>query len=169
MGMIVVIGGGIFVAFRHDERERKNLGEESSIQQVGESELVESSESTMPEPDPEQEPPSRDISIPFADGEESFIQNVHDMTHQKVYAEDESGAIEASVQNINALLAILDETDFADKEYYREVLIMWKDGDFSNAVEVHNKIWKDQGGHSGKAERLLTPEEEKEFVENNFR
>lgn len=178
LGIIVVIGGIVFVSFPHIENARTNLVEESAKHQSKNSGSADSSESVESiEPEPEEEPKEvrkfahavRDDSIPYKPGEESFIQDVHEMTHQKVEAKDKWGALEAKEENINALLAILDETDFAEEEYFRNVLTTWKAGDFSSAVEIHNKIWNDQDGYNGMAERLLTPEEEQEFVEINFR
>lgn len=97
-------------------------------------------------------------------------EQIHTMTHQKVHSEFKQGAFEMNEENINALLLALDRSESNDEiKYYKEVLNKWKDGDFSNAVEVHNKLWLEQGGTIGKAERLLTPEEEQDFVERNFR
>ncbi|WP_416826451.1 DUF6241 domain-containing protein [Ectobacillus polymachus] len=45
----------------------------------------------------------------------------------------------------------------------------WKKGDFSNSVDVHNKIWNWQGGNIGAATRLLTADEENRFIAENFR
>ena len=170
---IMGIGAVVFVTFPMVQKAKENLVNESARHQAGgteETEVVESVESVIVE----EEPPllsnrSRGNYIPFEEGEEEFMQDIHDMTHQKVYAEDKWGSVELNEQNINALLSILDETDFADEDYYREVFNLWKEGDFSDSVEVHNKIWNDQGGYIGKAERLLTPEEEQELVETNFR
>lgn len=174
LGIIVVIGTIVFVSFPHIENARTNLIEESAKHQAKESRLSESSgsvESVDPEPKEEQSiaHPVRSDYIPYKKGEEDFIQDVHDMTHQKVYAKDKWGALEANSDNINALLSILDESDFEEEEYFRAVLTTWKAGDFSNAFLVHNKIWNGQDGYNGMAERLLTSEEEQEFVENNFR
>ncbi|EDP67232.1 hypothetical protein CAT7_05270 [Carnobacterium sp. AT7] len=97
-------------------------------------------------------------------------QLIHKMTHQKVYAEYKFEVYELSEEHIDSLLSALKESNSNEEvEYYKEVLNKWKDGDFSNAVEVHNKVWLEEGGTIGKAERLLTPEEEQDFVERNFR
>ncbi|MFV8828220.1 DUF6241 domain-containing protein [Alkalihalobacterium sp. APHAB7] len=41
-------------------------------------------------------------------------------------------------------------------------------GDFSQAVYDHNVIWEIQGGTVGKATRLLTEEEEREYIQMYF-
>ncbi|MER2174602.1 MAG: DUF6241 domain-containing protein [Carnobacterium sp.] len=154
----------IYITYQNiEEVEVTESIQEESI----ESEAVESSESV--ESQPQESHPARDESVPFVEAEEAFIQNMHDMTHQKVYAEDDHYDMEASIQGINGLLSILDLTNFEDENYYREVLTTWKEGDFSNAVEVHNKMVTDQGRPEDVAERLLTTEEEQEFVQINFR
>lgn len=157
IGLVVVlsIGGIVFVSFPMIENARENLVEESARQLTKESE-------TEPQP----------LAIvddePYKNNEAGFMQRVHDMTHQKIYANDKWGALEANEENITMMLSLLDENDYEDEDYYLEVLTKWKEGNFSNAVEVHNKIWRAQDGSIGKAKRLLTPEEEQLFVKNNF-
>lgn len=104
----------------------------------------------------------------FKDNDSGFKDALHYMTHQKVYAATKWGAIQMTDENINKMLAILDETDYEDEEYYRDVLTEWKNGDFSNAVEVHNRIYRERDGNTGFATDLLTPEEEQKFIQGNF-
>lgn len=104
----------------------------------------------------------------FKDNDSGFKDVLHYMTHQKVYAATKWGAIQMTDENINKMLAILDETDYKYEEYYRNVLTYWKNGDFSNAVEVHNRIYREKDGNTGFATDLLTPEEEQKFIQGNF-
>lgn len=101
--------------------------------------------------------------------ETQFQQTLHEMTHQKIHAEAKWGATEITEEQIDTMLATMEKESYVHEEYYREVLTAWKNGDFSNAVEVHNKIWEIQGGTIGRAERLLTAEEEQEYIDRNFR
>lgn len=96
-----------------------------------------------------------------------FKQEIHAMTHQKVYAADKWGEVIVTEELIDAMMQKLEEQkdDFKNASFYEETLTAWKRGDFSNAVEVHNEIWASQDGTIGKATRLLTPEEEKEYVD----
>jgi hypothetical protein len=127
----------------------------------------------------EEEPPETEtvnaeteqpVQTPVDDGnlvmdEEMFMQIMHEMTHQKVKADTKWGYTPMTEEQIDRMLAILDQNDFQHEKFYREALTAWKNGDFSNAVKVHNKIWKWQGGNIGKAYGLLSPEEEKEYIE----
>jgi len=139
-----VLGGIIAVAFISIEKSKEN--------EITESIQVESSE-----------------PLPYEYSKKGFDQRIHEMTHQKVYAEPKWGAFEMKEENIDMLLSVLGETEMENEEYYREILNEWKKGDFSNSLEVHNNIWSSNEGDTGKAERLATLEEEKIYVEENFR
>lgn len=94
---------------------------------------------------------------------------LHEMTHSKVYAEDKWGeARPISQENIDRLLEVVEASDFKDRAYYRRTLEEWRDGDFVNAVDVHNKIWHLHGGTIGKATRLMTQEEEAAYIQAHF-
>jgi hypothetical protein len=150
-------------------------GESDEAKAIREIELRESVEEKYPEINmgtlpSDMESPSHDPYSQWENNQVGFIQRIHDMTHQKVFAQFKQGAYEMSEENINLLLLELEEHNYYHgAEYYLEVLTEWQNGDFSNVIEVHNKIWKDQGGTIGEAERLLTPAEEQEFIETNFR
>ena len=96
-----------------------------------------------------------------------FKQEIHEMTHQKVYASHKWGEVVVTEELIDDMLQKLDEQqeEFKNASFYHETLTTWKRGDFSNAVEVHNEIWASQSGTIGQATRLLTAEEEKEYIE----
>ncbi|PFN80649.1 hypothetical protein COJ85_30015 [Bacillus sp. AFS076308] len=101
--------------------------------------------------------------------EVEFQWIVHRMTHQKVAADMKDGATEMTPERIDELLKTLDETDYVHKDVYLRILDEWNEGNFENAVEAHNEILSLQNGSIGVATRLLTPEEEQEFIEQNFR
>lgn len=105
------------------------------------------------------------------DMEESEVQTyIHHMTHQHVEADKKWGVIESSRQNIENLLTIVqaNQDAYEHSDYYIEVLEQWQEGNFNNAVSVHNFIWDLQGGTIGKAKRLLNEEEKRRFAEENF-
>lgn len=104
-----------------------------------------------------------------ATSEDGFADAIHYMTHQKVYAETKWGALEITDERIDSMLETLDSTDFEDEDFYRDTLNSWKDGDFSNAVEVHNRIWDAREGNIGEATRLMTEEEEQEYIKENHK
>ncbi|WP_319471286.1 DUF6241 domain-containing protein [uncultured Trichococcus sp.] len=101
--------------------------------------------------------------------EDDYMNAIHKMTHQKVHAFAKWGAIQMTVETIDEMLRVLDEANYEHETFYRETLEAWMNGDFSNAVDVHNMLWEAQGGTVGKAKRLLTPEEEAEFIKNNLK
>ena len=106
--------------------------------------------------------------------ENDMLNAIHYMAHQKVAAEVKWGHEQITQAKIEHLLAIAknEATTYAHKDLYVTTLESWAAGDFSNAVDVHNKIWEMQGGdeatNSGKATRLLTAEEEEAYVNNNL-
>ncbi|WP_320165022.1 DUF6241 domain-containing protein [uncultured Trichococcus sp.] len=101
--------------------------------------------------------------------EDDYMNALHKMTHQKVLAFAKWGAIQMTVETIDEMLRVLDEANYEQETFYRETLEAWMNGDFSNTVDVHNQLWEAQGGTVGKAKRLLTPEEEAEFIKNNLK
>lgn len=105
----------------------------------------------------------------YIPSEREFQWIVHRMTHQKVAADEKDGATEMTSERIDELLKTLDETDYDNKDVYLGILNEWDKGNFENAVEAHNEILSLQGGTLGVATRLFTPEEEQEFIEQNFR
>ena len=101
--------------------------------------------------------------------EELFMQQFHNMTHQKVYASEKWGATEITEERIEEMLSILDEAEYNNTEFYRSALKQWQAGNFEDAVAVHNRIWDWQGGSVGRATRLLTEKEEEIYVNKNFK
>lgn len=101
--------------------------------------------------------------------EEAFMEALHKMTHQKVYATPKWGVLEITEERLIEMLHVLNESRYDHKAFYLETLEMWLEGDFSNAVDVHNHIWKLQDGTIGRAERLLDPDEEAEYIAQYLR
>ncbi|WML51314.1 DUF6241 domain-containing protein [Neobacillus sp. PS3-12] len=100
-----------------------------------------------------------------------LIQEVHGMTHQKVKAEQKWGSSQITKDKVLKLYDVVKNKDFKDqnaKDMLLEILKPWTQGDFSNAVSAHNMIWEYQKGTIGKASRLLTASEEKDYIKQNF-
>ena len=107
-----------------------------------------------------------------ADMEEGKLQTyLHQMTHQKIVADKKRGAIEMSEENIANMLKIVKENKehYRHGDFYEETLVAWQNGDFSNAVTVHNTIWNWHNGSVGRATGLMSAEQEAEYVKKNFR
>jgi len=104
--------------------------------------------------------------------EHKVNEAIHSMSHQKVEAKVKWGHTQITQAKVDRLLAVVKMNDYKYKELYISILERWSKGDFSQAIDDHNSIWEMQGGdesrNSGKATRLLTDEEEKEYVEHNL-
>lgn len=104
--------------------------------------------------------------------EEELIQEVHNMTHQKVEADKKWGASEITADKVQKIYEVIQNKDFkksSNKKMLLDILEPWTRQDFTNAVSAHNRIWAFQKGNIGEATRLLTPQEELEYIEDEFR
>ncbi|WP_341961889.1 DUF6241 domain-containing protein [Planococcus maritimus] len=107
-------------------------------------------------------------TVGLSEGE--FQVKLHQMTHQKIKATEKRGAIQMTEARIEEMQKILYANKDAYKNYdfYERSLAAWKEGDFSNAVSVHNTIWEWHNGTVGRATGLLSAEEEAAYVESQF-
>ncbi|GEN53487.1 MULTISPECIES: DUF6241 domain-containing protein [Halobacillus] len=99
--------------------------------------------------------------------DKEYQEYIHGMAHQKVKADEKWTFFEIHPLRISWLLEHLETNDLTHKHVYKQILMKWADEDFSNAVADHNTIWEMQRGTIGKAKRLLTPEEEDEYIKEN--
>ena len=105
-------------------------------------------------------------------GEEELIQEVHNMTHQKVEANKKWGASEITADKVQKIYEVIQTKDFkksSNRKMLLDILEPWTRKDFTNAVSAHNRIWAYQKGNIGEATRLLTPQEELEYIMEEFR
>jgi len=107
-------------------------------------------------------------TVGLSEGE--FQIHLHQMTHQKIEATEKRGAIEMTPERIEEMLKILraNEGAYEEYEFYEQSLTAWEEGNFSNAVNVHNTIWEWHNGTVGRATGLLSEEQEARYVEDNF-
>ncbi|WHY00039.1 DUF6241 domain-containing protein [Neobacillus sp. DY30] len=104
--------------------------------------------------------------------EGELIQEVHNMTHQKVEADKKWGSSEITADKVQILYDVIKNKNFKNsstKQMLIDILEPWIGKDFTNAVSAHNRIWSYQKGNIGKATRLLTPQEELDYIEKEFR
>ncbi|WEG12489.1 DUF6241 domain-containing protein [Pullulanibacillus sp. KACC 23026] len=112
--------------------------------------------------------------MPMDMEEQTVQEDIHEMTHQLVYADQKWGVLEITKARIDRLIKVVEfnkkngKYDEANCNLYLEILKRWQNGDFSHAVQDHNDMWALLGGNVGKATRLLTPSEEKAFIVKNF-
>ena len=104
--------------------------------------------------------------------EEKVSEAIHSMSHQKVQSGAQRGHSQITQEKVDRLLAVCKMNDYEHNDLYIPILERWSKGDFSNAVDDHNEMWKiHQGGNEdapGKATRLSTPEEEEYYKQRYF-
>ncbi len=91
-------------------------------------------------------------------------QYIHAMSHQKVQAKEKWSYFKITDERIDFLLSQLEINQYDHEETYKDILTSWKEGDFSEAVSEHNKIWRIQEGTIGKATGLLSPKAEEAYI-----
>ena len=109
-------------------------------------------------------------SVNLSDGMSNYDVQlyIHEMTHNKVYADIKFGSRPMTGESIARLIEIEEKNSYQDEKFFLETLDAWQEGNFSNAVEVHNTIWNWHSGTVGKATRLMTPEEEQKYADMIF-
>lgn len=108
------------------------------------------------------------LNITSNSTEDDVLAVMHMMTHQKIIANDKWGAILMTADNLETVHAILEPSNFSKKKELLNIIIRWKAGDFSSVDHDHNTIWRLQGGTIGKAQGIMTAEEERWFIIHNF-
>ena len=111
----------------------------------------------------------QEVNLERTIGEGEATSIIHKMTHQKIVASDKWGAIEMTQERIEELYEIVDKSDFEYRGELKTILERWKAGDFSRVDEDHNTVWRIQGGSIGRAQGIMTMDQEQVFIENNFR
>ncbi|RYL94197.1 DUF6241 domain-containing protein [Sporolactobacillus sp. Y61] len=101
--------------------------------------------------------------------DEDMQMLIHEMSHQKIKADQKWGFIQITKARINWLQEALGQNEFINEAVYQEIVTRWEKGDFSRADKDHNAIWELQGGTVGKAEGLLTKQEEKDYVASQLK
>ena len=118
------------------------------------------------------DPNSQEVEkeFPMDMKEDEIMDAIHKMSHQKVVSSKKWGAIPLTPGRVNQLLKVVqkNEKNYDHSSVYKEILERWSQGDFSSVDEDHNEIWNLQGGTVGKAVGILSVEEEKKYIEENF-
>ncbi|MGE8037548.1 hypothetical protein B1B04_22630 [Lysinibacillus sp. KCTC 33748] len=160
--VIMAIFGGIFGYIKFTEQMEKPVPEKEKATVEHNGVILESKTVTKEE-----------LLYPDNLIENKVNEAIHSMSHQKVEAKVKWGHEQITQEKVDRLLEISQKSNYKYKELYISILERWSEGDFSNAVDEHNSIWQLQGGdesrNSGKAIRLLSPEEEAQYVEHNLK
>lgn len=90
------------------------------------------------------------------------IKLIHSLANTLVKAEYKWQCSQVTPKTIKLALDGVEKIkDDYDRMHLRNSLTKWKNGDFSNAVHVHNYVWEMLGGTVGKAEEL-----DKDIIQN---
>jgi hypothetical protein len=111
-----------------------------------------------------------DSELPLSMSENSVQQTIHNMSHQKVISNKKWGALPLTAERVKRLIQVVEanQKDYENGDLYLNILRNWDKRDFDNVVIAHNSIWSLQGGTIGKANRAASPEEEMDFIQENF-
>lgn len=93
--------------------------------------------------------------------ETSIIKDIHKMANTVVIAEQKWGKDEITEESINGLIIEIKAGE-SKKEYVHsvellDILVRWKQGDFSQADQDHNFVWDLLNGTVGKATGVYEP------------
>lgn len=108
------------------------------------------------------------LDINSNSSQDDVLSVMHMMTHQKIIANDKWGAILMTPENIVTVHEIIELNNYPDKNVLLKITKRWKTGDFGSVDHDHNRIWRLQGGTIGKAQGIMTDEEERWFIIHNF-
>lgn len=172
VGVIAIIGMGVFLYVEFNkEPEASDLEglTYSQIQDLNDNEETEEQEQEVEELSEE-----KTGSNPFGDdisqeelSDKDFQAYIHGMSHQKVEAAQKWSFYENTPERVEWLYEALEVAEVEHHKEYKHILSKWIQGDFSTADEDHNTVWRMQGGNVGKATGVLTPEQEREYVEGS--
>ncbi|SDK96020.1 hypothetical protein SAMN05216216_11550 [Lacicoccus qingdaonensis] len=73
-------------------------------------------------------------------------------------------------ERIDEMISLLEQYDVPDRTFLHEEMLNWKNGDYSNSVEIHNVLTQpsDYSVRIGKAYGLIQPGEEQRFIEETY-
>ena len=95
----------------------------------------------------------KDVAKPKNNNE--AIKLIHSLANTLVEADYKWECTEVTPKTIGIALEGVEEIkDDYDRMHLRNALTKWINGDFSNAVNVHNYVWEMLDGNIGKAEKL---------------
>ena len=91
-----------------------------------------------------------EVKKPKTNAEE--LKLIHSIANSLIKAEYKWECTEVTPKTIKKVISGIDcLQDREERIYFRSNLEKWKNGDFSNAVEVHNKVWSILEGNVGEA------------------
>ncbi|MFD2639114.1 DUF6241 domain-containing protein [Piscibacillus salipiscarius] len=93
---------------------------------------------------------------------------IHEMSHQKVEADEKWGFYLITDERIKWLQQGIEASkdNLSHYDVYQSILNRWAAGDFTQADDDHNAIWDLKGGTIGYATGVLSDEEEQAYIES---
>lgn len=108
------------------------------------------------------------LDINSSSSQDELLSVMHKMTHQKIIANEKWGAIPMTRDHIVTVHEIIELSNYPNKNDLLKITTRWINGDFGRVDNDHNTIWTLQGGSIGKAQGIMTEEEERWFIIHNF-
>ncbi|OCA88396.1 hypothetical protein A8F94_24600 [Bacillus sp. FJAT-27225] len=180
---IAIIGLGSYMAYDTSQKKKEQKESDKVIELTEEPEapatVIEPIEETV-EPVEESSPvflfqevltkEEIEQKYPLTMTELEMQNTLHGMTHQKIRAEMKRGLTPMTLERVERLLQVVEANvdTYAKEDAYLEMLYSWKRGNFSQVELQHNTLWAFQDGEVGQAYGVLTPAEEKAFIEENY-
>jgi hypothetical protein len=108
--------------------------------------------------------------FPFNMGEVDVQQAIHNMSHQKVIADQKWGALPLTTKRVKRLIQVVEvnKKEYEHSDLYISILTDWAEGNFKYVDLDHNAVWRLLDGTIGEASGIALPEEEMKFINENF-
>ncbi|WP_053365331.1 DUF6241 domain-containing protein [Bacillus sp. FJAT-27245] len=107
---------------------------------------------------------------PLDMAEKSMQKTLHEMTHQKIKADQKWGLTPITPERIKRLLQVVEanKSAYEKEDAYLDMLNNWIVGNFDGIDLQHDTIWAFQEGTVGQAFGVFTPAEEEAFIKENY-
>ncbi|WP_182200843.1 DUF6241 domain-containing protein [Paraliobacillus salinarum] len=164
---VLLIGVTGFFGFQvyQDFYQNSDLANEEESNNEEEQQVKELSEEKFEKNDDEDLNPFGDSTPHTNLTNNDYQEYIHQMSHQKVEAEEKWGFYLITAERIKWLLDGLNKVDLGEKETtYQSILERWNNNDYSRVDKDHNAIWRMQGGTIGRATDILSESEEEAFI-----
>lgn len=146
IGFLVVILGGVLIWKAYDFGSNDLLG-------IIENKKAETKTTEQQSSEPPVESSTESQSMSALKSEEEILNAMHSMANTLIVPVDGQiwGKEKITKDKITGLISAINNCTSSHKEELIAILNKWNGGDFSTAVEDHNKVWKLLGGTIGKA------------------
>lgn len=166
MILIAVVGYFGFIVYQDFVDEPNEDEKTSEVDEAEEAqEVTELSEEKFENNDGSELNPFGDNVTKEELDDQDYQEYLHQMSHQKVVADEKWGFYLITDERIQWLLEGLDQVDLGETEStYKSILQRWENADFSQVDQDHNTIWRLQGGTIGKATGIMSESAEEAFI-----